>query len=346
MLLTALLCLAGLVNLYSISLPDGLGAFKKQLIWVLAGFLTAVAISRLRPLTLKKHSLAFYLFLLALLALIFVFGKTVSGSRSWFQIGPVSVQPSEFIKIGIIMALANYYANEVAAKGNYSPTELLKPVALLLVPVAAVIAQPDMGTAITVLLTGSSIILLLGISRKALLQMIIIALISILPAWHLLIKDYQKERIYSFMDTSSDPFGISYNSIQSQIAIGSGMGYGKGFSLGSQSNLDFLPAHHTDFAFSVISEEWGFRGSVFILLLYFSIILFILNIATSLEDRFSMIACFGIAAMFFWHAVINVAMVTGLMPIIGTPLFLISYGGSSTLTAFIGIGMVLCLRKK
>lgn len=346
MLLTVLLCLAGLVNLYSISLPDGLGAFKKQLIWVLAGFLTAVAISRLRPLTLKKHSLAFYLFLLALLALIFVFGKTVSGSRSWFQIGPVSVQPSEFIKIGIIMVLANYYANEVAAKGNYSPTELLKPIALLLVPVAAVIAQPDMGTAITVLLTGASIILLLGISRKALLKIIIIALISILPAWHLLIKDYQKERIYSFMDTSSDPFGISYNSIQSQIAIGSGMGYGKGFSLGSQSNLDFLPAHHTDFAFSVISEEWGFRGSVFILLLYFSIILFILNIATSLEDRFSMIACFGIAAMFFWHAVINVAMVTGLMPIIGTPLFLISYGGSSTLTAFIGIGMVLCLRKK
>ena len=346
LLLTALLCLAGLVNLYSISLPDGLGAFKKQLIWVLAGFLTAAAISRLRPLTLKKHSLAYYLFLLALLALIFVFGKTVSGSRSWFQIGPVSVQPSEFIKIGIIMALANYYANEVAAKGNYSPTELLKPVALLLVPVAAVIAQPDMGTAITILLTGASIILLLGISRKALLQMIIIALISILPAWHLLIKDYQKERIYSFMDTSSDPYGISYNSIQSQIAIGSGMGYGKGFSLGSQSNLDFLPAHHTDFAFSVISEEWGFRGSVFILLLYFSIILFILNITTSLEDRFSMIACFGIAAMFFWHAVINVAMVTGLMPIIGTPLFLISYGGSSTLTAFIGIGMVLCLRKK
>ena len=124
------------------------------------------------------------------------------------------------------------------------------------------------------------------------------------------------------------------------------MGYGKGFSLGSQSNLNFLPAHHTDFAFSVISEEWGFRGSVFVLLLYFSIILFILNIATSLEDRFSMIACFGIAAMLFWHAVINIAMVTGLMPIIGTPLFFISYGGSSTLTAFIGIGIVLCLRRK
>ena len=267
LLLTALLCSAGLMNLYSISLLAGLGAFKKQLIWVLAGLLTVAIISRLRPLTLRNHSLTFYLFFLALLALIFVFGKTVSGSRSWFQIGPVSVQPSEFIKIGIIMVLANYYANEVATKENYNSVELLKPIALLLVPTAAVIAQPDMGTAITILLIGSSVILLLGISRKALLQIIIIALISIVPVWHFLIKDYQKERIYSFMDTSSDPFGISYNSIQSQIAIGSGMGFGKGFSLGSQSNLNFLPAHHTDFAFSVISEESGFSiysSSVFL----------------------------------------------------------------------------------
>lgn len=346
LLLVALLCMSGLVNLYSISQPTGLGGFKKQLIWTLAGLLTMAATSRLKPLSLKKHSFAFYLGVLVLLVLIFVFGKTVSGSRSWFQIGPVSLQPSEFIKIGIIMVLANYYASEVATKENYNLVELLRPMAVLLLPAAAIIAQPDMGTAIIVLLIGSSIILLLGISRKALLRIIIIVLISVIPAWHLLIKDYQKERIHSFMDTSSDPFGISYNSIQSQIAIGSGMGYGKGFSLGSQSNLNFLPAHHTDFAFSVIGEEWGFRGSVFVLLLYFSIILFILNIATSLEDRFAMIACFGIAAMFFWHAVINIAMVTGLMPIIGTPLFFISYGGSSTLTAFIGMGIVLCLMKK
>ena len=346
LLLIALLCVAGLVNLYSISQLDGLGVFKKQLIWVLVGLVTMAVISGLKPLTLKRHSLAFYLLFLALLGLIFVFGKTVSGSRSWFQIGPVSVQPSEFIKIGVIMVLANYYASEVAAKGNYGLTDLAKPIALLFLPTVAVIAQPDMGTAVTILLIGSSIILLLGINRRALLRIIIIALISVVPLWHLLIEDYQKERIYSFLDTSSDPFGVSYNSIQSQIAIGSGMGYGKGFSLGSQSNLNFLPAHHTDFAFSVIAEEWGFRGSVFILLLYFSIILFILNIATSLEDRFAMIACLGVAAMFFWHAVINIAMVTGLMPIIGTPLFFISYGGSSMLTAFIGIGIVLCLRKK
>ena len=346
LLLTTLLCVAGLANLYSISQLTGLGAFKKQLIWVLTGLVTMAAISRLRPLTLKRHSLAFYLLFLVLLVLIFVFGKTVSGSRSWFQIGPASIQPSEFIKIGIIMVLANYYASEVVAKENYSSVDLLKPIAFLFIPTVAVIAQPDMGTALTILLIGSSIILFLGISRNTLLKIIIVALISVVPIWHLLIKDYQKERIYSFIDTSSDPFGISYNSIQSQIAIGSGMGYGKGFSLGSQSNLNFLPAHHTDFAFSVIAEEWGFRGSVFILLLYFSIILFILSIATSLEDRFAMTACFGIAAMFFWHAVINIAMVTGLMPIIGTPLFFISYGGSSTLTAFIGIGIVLCLRRK
>ena len=345
-MLTIILACAGLVNLYSVSKLTELGAFKKQIIWVMGGVVIMAVISRLKPLTLKRHSFAFYLFFLVLLALIFVFGKTVAGSKSWFQIGPISVQPSEFIKIGIIMVLANYYGSEVGAKTNYSSSELLKPIAFLLLPSIAVIAQPDMGTAMTVILIGSSIILLLGISRKTLLGMIIILLISIVPIWHLLLKDYQKERIYSFLDTSSDPFGISYNSIQSQIAIGSGMGYGKGFSLGSQSNLNFLPAHHTDFAFSVIAEEWGFLGAVFILLLYFSIIICILITATSLEDRFAAITCFGIAAMLFWHAVINVAMVTGLMPIIGTPLFFISYGGSSTLTAFIGIGIVLCLMRK
>ena len=158
--------------------------------------------------------------------------------------------------------LANYYANEVPAKENYNLVELLKPLALLLVPTVAVIAQPDMGTAITILLIGFKHHSALWNQQKTLLKITIVVLISILPIWNLLIKDYQKERIYSFMDTSTDPFGISYNSIQSQIAIGSGMGYGKGFSLGSQSNLNFLPAHHTDFAFSVISEEWGFRGAV------------------------------------------------------------------------------------
>ncbi len=345
LLLTVLVCSAGLINLYSISLPTGLGVFKKQLIWVLTGFLTLVAIGSPKPSTLRKFPFAFYLFFLVLLVLIFVFGKTVSGSRSWFQIGPVSVQPSEFIKIGIIMVLADYYAKEVSIKKNYNLMEILKPAGLLFVPVMAVIAQPDMGTAITIVLTGASIILLMGIRKKTLFKMIIVVLISIVPVWYLLIKDYQKERIYSFMDTSSDPYGIGYNSIQSQIAIGSGMGYGKGFSLGSQSNLNFLPAHHTDFAFSVISEEWGFRGSVFVLLLYFSIILLILNTATSLEDRFAMITCLGVGAMFFWHTVINIAMVMGLMPVIGTPLFFISYGGSSTLTAFIGIGIVLCMRQ-
>ncbi|MCY4262387.1 MAG: rod shape-determining protein RodA [Candidatus Dadabacteria bacterium] len=346
LILTMLLAVAGLVNLYSISKLTGLEAFKKQLIWVMGGVMTMAVISRLKPLMLKRHSFAFYLFLLVLLVLIFVFGKTVSGSRSWFQLGPISVQPSEFIKIGIIMMLANYYGSEVGLKSNYRSSELFKPLTFLILPTIAVIAQPDMGTAIILVLIGSSIILLLGISRKTLLWMIIILLISIIPIWHIMLKDYQRERIHSFLDTSSDPFGISYNSIQSQIAIGSGMGYGKGFSLGSQSNLNFLPAHHTDFAFSVIAEEWGFLGAVFILLLYFSIIIYILITATSLEDRFATITCFGVGAMFFWHAVINIAMATGLMPIIGTPLFFISYGGSSTLTAFIGIGIVLCLMRK
>ena len=344
--LLILLCAAGLINLYGISQSSGLSVFKKQLIWTFVGIVAMISISHLRPSTLRKHSFGIYLVLLITLGFVFLFGKTVSGSKSWFQMGPVSMQPSEFMKIGIIMAIANHYATDVMHRSSYSLADIAKPLAFLLLPTMAVVLQSDMGTSFVMFLTGSSMILLLGIRKRTIVGIAILVAISVLPVWHFVIKDYHKQRIHSFLDTSSDPLGISYNSIQSQIAIGSGMGYGKGFSLGSQSSLNFLPAHHTDFAFSVIGEEWGFRGSVFVLLLYFSIILFILITAMSLEDRFAVIACFGIAAMFFWHAAVNIAMITGLLPIIGTPLFFITYGGSSTLTAFMGIGVVLCLKKK
>ncbi len=346
LMLLLLLCATGLANLYSISLDTELGIFKKQMTWVVIGIVVATVISFIKPANIKRLSMAFYIVCFIFLVLTLVFGKTVSGSQSWFQLGPVSIQPSEFMKIAIIVAIANYYDNHLVPLGGYNLKSIAKPLLLLLLPVGVVLMQPDTGTALTIFLIGISMILFLGISRASMAKIIIILLISVIPVWHLGIKEYQKQRIYSFLGIHSDPHGVSYNLIQSQIAIGSGMGYGKGFSLGSQSNLSFLPANHTDFAFSVIAEEWGFRGSVFVLLLYFSIVLLILTTSMSYEENFPIITCFGIAAMFFWHGVINIAMITGLLPTIGTPLFLISYGGSSVLTAFIGIGIVLCLRKK
>ncbi len=346
LILLGLLCAMGLLNMYSISLDAELGIFKKQMIWMIIGIVVATIISFIKPANIKRLSTIFYIGSFIFLTLTLVFGKTVAGSQSWFQLGPISVQPSEFMKIAIIAAIANHYDDHLVPPGGYGLKNIVKPLLLLLLPVGVVLMQPDAGTALIICLIGTSMILLLGVSRAALAKIVIIVLISAIPVWNLGIKEYQKQRIYSFLGIHSDPQGISYNLIQSRIAIGSGMGYGKGFSLGSQSSLSFLPANHTDFAFSVIAEEWGFRGSVFVLLLYFSIILLILTTSMSCEENFPMITCFGIAAMFFWHGVVNIAMITGLLPTIGTPLFLISYGGSSVLTAFIGIGIVMCLRKK
>ena len=345
-LLLLALCAVGLANLYSISQSGSPGAFKKQLAWTAAGIAIMTFIAFLKPLVIRRYSFHAYAASFLLLVLVLVFGKTVAGSQSWFQIGWVTVQPSEFMKIGMILALAGYYGQDIPVKPSYELRDIAKPLVFLCLPVAAVGMQPDTGTCVVLLFVGASIMLFAGVGKKTLAQMAIAAAVVALPVWHFAVRDYQKERIYSFMDLSSDELGTSYNSIQSQIAIGSGRGYGKGFMLGSQSNLRFLPAHTTDFAFSVLAEEWGFAGSVFALLLYFSIILIILDTATSLEDRFSTIACFGVAALFFWHGLINFAMITGLFPIIGIPLFFISYGGSSTVTAFAGIGIVLCLRKK
>jgi rod shape determining protein RodA len=158
------------------------------------------------------------------------------------------------------------------------------------------------------------------------------------------LKDYQKQRIKTFLDPSQDPLGSGYNAIQSQIAVGSGRFLGKGFKKGSQTQLRFIPEQRTDFAFSVIAEEWGFVGAVFTLLLYFTIILWILDTASRAKDRFSMLVSLGVASMFFWHTLINVGMVIGILPVTGVPLLLFSYGGSSTLTAMLGIGIALGIR--
>lgn len=345
-LLLLALCAVGLVNLYSISQSSGLAAFKKQLAWTVAGMAVMTFLGFLKPAVLRRYSFHVYAVSLALLLLVLAFGKTVAGSQSWFQIGWVAVQPSEFMKIAMILVLASYYGQDVPVKPSYGLRDIVKPLVFVAAPVGAVVLQPDMGTCVALLLVGASMILIAGVRRQTLAKMAIAAAVFALPAWHFMVKEYQKERIYSFMDLSSDELGAGYNSIQSQIAIGSGGAYGKGFLLGSQSNLRFLPAHTTDFAFSVLAEEWGFAGSIFALLLYFSIILLILDTATSLEDRFATMACFGVAALFFWHGLVNFAMITGLFPIIGIPLFFVSYGGSATVTAFAGIGIVLCLRKR
>jgi rod shape determining protein RodA len=249
------------------------------------------------------------------------------------------------VKISIILILAKFYHNDFE-DGPYGFFDLIKPVLFIIIPTALIMLQPDLGTAVIILLISGSLVFFMGIKIKHLVFLLIIVLGFSYPCWRFFLKEYQRERIKTFLDPSYDPLGTGYNSIQSRIAVGSGKFLGKGFMRGSQTQLRFLPEQHTDFAFSVLAEEWGFVGGFFTLLLYFLIILWILDTASRAKDKFSMLLSFGVASMFFWHTLINVGMVIGILPVIGVPLFLFSYGGSATVTAMLGLGMVMGVRMR
>jgi len=345
-LMTLAFSAISLLNLYSASYETGLVSFKKQFVWVGIGIVTLAMVSLLNYRFLKQYSIYIYGFSILLLVFVLVFGKEVAGSKSWINIASIAtIQPSELAKIAVILILARFYDNDYQAT-PYGFLDLIKPIILIAVPFALILLQPDLGTALTMLLVSGSMVLFMGIKKWSVALILIIILGVSFYSWHYTLKPYQKDRISTFINPSSDPLNAGYNSIQSQIAVGSGGVTGKGLRSGSQTQLRFIPAQQTDFAFSVLAEEWGFLGSIFVLLLYFMIILWMLDTSSRAKDKFSMLVCFGIAAMFFWHVVVNVGMVIGLLPVTGVPLLIFSYGGSSTLTAMIGIGIVLGIRMR
>jgi rod shape determining protein RodA len=341
---TVVVSLVGLANLYSATYQTDLGFFKKQALWLSVAMMLMVSLSFLDYKALERYSQHIYIVSVLLLLLVLTSGKEVSGSKSWISLGShITIQPSEFVKLSLILVLAKFYHDDFEG-GPYGFVDLVKPFIYIGLPIALIMLQPDLGTALIILLISGSMILFMRVKVKSLLFLLVIILGLSYPAWHFFLKDYQKQRIKTFLDPYHDPLGSGYNAIQSQIAVGSGKFVGKGFMKGSQTQLRFIPEQRTDFAFSVIAEEWGFTGALFTLILYFTIILWILDTASRAKDKFSMMVCFGIASMFFWHTVVNVGMVIGILPVTGVPLLLFSYGGSSTLTAMIGIGIVLGIR--
>ena len=334
------------MNLYSASYETGLVYFKKQFVWIAIGLLSLIFISFINYRLIRQYSFYIYCFTILLLVFVLFFGREVAGSQSWINIaGLASIQPSELVKISVILILAKFYDNDYQAT-PYGFLDLIKPIIFIAVPFILVLMQPDLGTAMTIVLISGSMVLFMGVKKWS-VAFIIIALLGLsFYSWHYTLKPYQKDRIKTFINPASDPLNAGYNSIQSQIAIGSGGVSGKGLRSGSQTQLRFIPAQQTDFAFSVLAEEWGFLGSIFVLLLYFMIILWMLDTSSRARDKFSMLVCFGVAAMFFWHIVVNVGMVIGILPVTGVPLLIFSYGGSSTLTAMIGIGLVLGIRMR
>ena len=287
------------------------------------------------------HNLSYLFYVAVILLLIYVsfFGIKSSGSRRWMDLYLFNLQPSELMKIAIILCLAKYY-HRIKIENVNSITSIMTVVTIILIPIIMVLSQPDLGTSILIAASGLIVLWLGGVKIKYFIYSFIVFLIS-LPFVISFLKPYQKLRILTFLDPDRDPLGAGYQIIQSKIAIGSGGLDGKGFLKGTQSYLDFLPEKHTDFIFTLFSEEFGFIGSVALLILYSIIIIRILRIGAISRSNFSRLFCFGFAFAIFIYIVVNLSMVLGLLPIVGSPLPIMSYGGSSMLATMIGFGIVL-----
>ena len=290
---------------------------------------------------------ASFIYVIALILLIGVdfFGITSSGSKRWINLFIINIQPSELMKVALLIFLAKYYHRIPSYEVN-NIKFLFLPLVVILIPMALVIRQPDLGTAVLIAGGGLCLIYLAGLRIKYLLYSFFFFLI-LAPVVIAFLKPYQKMRILTFLNPERDPLGAGYQIIQSKIAIGSGGIFGKGFLKGSQSYLDYLPEKHTDFVFTLFSEEFGLVGSTSLLILYILILLRIIKIGRQARSSFAKLFCFGFAAAFFIYVIVNMAMVLGLLPIVGAPLPIMSYGGSAMLGIMFGLGIVMscCVHK-
>lgn len=313
--------------------------FYRQLIWLGTGFLLMCLICVFHFRHLILWAPVIYGAVIILLIGVHLFGRHAGGSTRWLPLGPFSIQPSELAKLAVIIMLARYYALHVKTTG-LTLANLVMPILLTAAPFFLIVTQPDLGTAGMILIIAVSMTLFAKIDRGAALFFIILAVIMLPVGWELL-EPYQKERILTLVFPDKDPLGTGYHIRQSKIAVGSGMLLGKGYLQGTQKMLAFLPEQHTDFIFCVLTEEWGFAGSLVVLFLFLLLTGFGLSIAHGCRNPAGTLMAIGITALIFWQTMINIAMVTGMFPVVGMPLPLVSYGGSSILTIFLSLGILL-----
>ncbi len=332
----------GLISMFAMYSTDG-GEFKyhtKSHILRFGVFFTMFfVISFFQIRFWYKTSTIFYLSILILLLAVKYFGLTSSGSQRWLNLYFMNLQPSELMKVALILFLAKYY-HRISTVDVNRIKHLFLPIVALIAPVLLVVTQPDLGTSILIAIGGIVVAWLAGVRVKFFTYASIL-FISLMPIAISFLKPYQKARILTFLNPDRDPLGAGYQIIQSKIAIGSGGLFGKGFLNGSQSYLDYLPEKHTDFIFTLFSEEFGFFGSVTILLIYSLIIYRIVQIGNITRSSFGKLYCYSFATAFFVYVAVNMGMVLGLLPIVGAPLPIMSYGGSSMMAMMIGLGIVM-----
>jgi rod shape determining protein RodA len=334
-------CLAGLVVLYSAA-GENLGIFFGQAARVGLGLAVMTAIAQIPPRLMRVGAPFLFAAGVMLLIAVAVAGDVAMGARRWLDLGVIRFQPSEIMKIAVPLACA-WYLHE-----RPLPPDLRSVIVVglaIVVPTLLIAKQPDLGTALLVAAGGALVILLAGLQLRYILGLGALILAAVPVAWHFM-HDYQRQRVLTFLDPQTDPLGAGYHTIQSQIAIGSGGLFGKGYMNGSQAQLEFLPERSTDFIFAVIGEEWGLVGCFVLMLLYMMVIARGLYVATQAQDTFSRLIAGSLTLTFAVYVFVNSGMVAGLLPVVGVPLPLVSYGGTSLVTLMAGFGILMSVHSR
>jgi rod shape determining protein RodA len=318
--------------------------FLRQLLWIAAGLVAMVAMVLLDYRALSTYAYPIFAIALGLLIALPFIGHSTLGARRWIDLGLFKLEPSEVAKLALVLVMVRYLREE-PPKDGFKLQQLIVPGLLVMVPAGVVLKEPDLGTALVMMAVAGTLIFAAGLNLRTLAVLALAAVLVAPAGWHYM-KPYQRQRLVSFINPQSDPLGAGYHVIQSEIAIGSGGSWGKGFLKGTQARLNFLPEQSTDFIFSVFAEEFGFAGSLVLLGLYAGLIARGLWIARHARDRFGALLAAGLTALIFWQVIINVAMACGILPVVGLTLPLVSYGGSSLIAMMAATGLLISINTR
>jgi rod shape determining protein RodA len=316
----------------------------RQLVWIGVGVALMAAAALFDYRALSAYAYPFYAVTLGLLMVVAVAGESTGGSRRWINLGLLKLEPSEIAKLAVVLVMVHYLREE-PPRGGWRAHQMLIPAILLAIPAVVVLKQPDLGTALILVLITGTLIFVSGLNWRTMAVVVLGAVLAAPVAWHYL-KPYQRERLVSFINPQSDPLGSGYHIIQSEIAIGSGGAWGKGLFNGTQARLNFLPEQTTDFIFAVYAEEFGFAGSMLLLGLYAILITRGIWIARHARDRFGALLAVGVSGVIFWQAAINIGMASGMVPVVGITLPLVSYGGSSMIAMMTAAGVLISINMR
>jgi rod shape determining protein RodA len=339
----AALAVIGVINLYSAtSVVRGAHSddYIQQIYWLVAGGILGTVVAAIDYRHYERLGYALYAVGVVLLLLVFILGREIRGSSRWIYIGSYSFQPSEFMKLFLVIALAKYLHDDPKNEGR-TLKDLIVPALVASLPTALVMLQPDLGTGLILVLVLVSVCALMRIQAPSLIGLGIAVAIVAPLFWSHGLRGYQNERINAWLNPNENILGYNWDPHQARIAVGNGGLFGQGFMKGSQNQFMFLHEQHSDFPFPVFAEEWGFVGSLALVALYTVLVFWCLRIASTAKDRFGAVLAVGVGSIVFWHVVFNLGMVTGLLPVVGVTLPLFSYGGSSVMTILIGVGLVM-----